>query len=214
MWIRRSEMSVFEEACYLSNQRWTSSLPLEFEEIKFSKQHEKRMRILFDKMRRDKYHRFTKKVTISLIAAILIVSMTITAFAVPASRDFIIHKFFDHSTYTVVNGEHNEVGEITIRYVPEGFEIIDQYKDEKVSYIEYQDANEDWFQVRKMSLTLKTDIDTESYNYKNIFYNNKLYISYQNDSSKAFIWNDRKYEYTITGNVSNDLLLKIADSIS
>ncbi len=207
-------MSVFEEACYLSNQRWTSSLPLEFEEIKFSKQHEKRMRILFDKMRRDKYHRFTKKVTISLIAAILIVSMTITAFAVPASRDFIIHKFFDHSTYTVVNGEHNEVGEITIRYVPEGFEIIDQYKDEKVSYIEYQDANEDWFQVRKMSLTLKTDIDTESYNYKNIFYNNKLYISYQNDSSKAFIWNDRKYEYTITGNVSNDLLLKIADSIS
>ena len=204
-------MSVFEEACYLSNQRWTSSLPLEFEEIKFSKQHEKRMRILFDKMRRDKYHRFTKKVTISLIAAILIVSMTITAFAVPASRDFIIHKFFDHSTYTVVNGEHNEVGEITVGYIPEGFEKTYEYHDESGIVYTYK-LNDYWFDLRITSLNIMTDFDTETKQYKNITYNGTDYIVYENKYTKGCLWNNGNYTYLIIGNISEETILKIAFS--
>ena len=207
-------MSVFEEACYLSNQRWIASFPKEFEAIEFSKQHEKRMRILFDKMRRDKYHRFTKRATIALIAAILIISMTITAFAIPASRDYIIHKFFDHSTYTVVNGEHNEVGEITIGYIPDGFEKTYEYIDDTERIHTYT-ANNEWIEISKMSLGLKTDIDTESNNYREIIYNNKTYLSYDNKTSNAFIWNDGNFEYVITSsNLSNDILLKIADSVT
>ncbi len=207
-------MSVFEEACYLSNQRWVASLPTEFEPIQFSIKHEKAMKILFDKMRGGRYHRLTRRVTAALIAAILIVSMTITAFAIPASRDYIIHKFFERSMYSVVNGEHTEVEDIKIAYIPAGFEVIDHYIDESTAYYEYQNANKDWFQVKKMSLYLKTNIDTEKNNYQVINYKSKSFISYISDNSNAFIWNDGRYEYTITGNLSNEILLEIADTVS
>ncbi len=207
-------MSVFEEACYLSNQRWIASFPAEFEAIEFSKQHEKRMRILFDKMRRDKYHRFTKRATIALIAAILIISMTITAFAIPASRDYIIHKFFDHSTYTAAEGEHNEVGEITIGYIPEGFEIIDQYKAENVAYYEYQNKQKDWYQVKKTSVGSTADFDTEKQKYESVTKNGIVYIIYIDNNSIGCIWNNVKYTYIITGNISKELILKIAYSVN
>ena len=208
-------MSVFEEACYLSNQRWISSLPEEFEPLEFSKRHQKQMRILFDKMRRDKYHRFTKRATLALIAAIIAISMTITAFAIPSTREFIIHKFFEYSTYSVVGGEANTVDNIKIGYIPEGFEKTSDYKDDSMlDYIYKSLDNLSWFEIRKTMLNQNTDFDTQQYHYEEVKYNNTTYIYYKNNSTKGYIWNNSNYVYVVSGNISKEVLFNIALSVS
>lgn len=207
-------MSVFEEACYLSNQRWCASLPTELEEVTFSKQHQKRMNLLFDKMRNGRYHRFTRRATAALIAAIIAVSVTVTAFAVPATREFIIKRFFDHSQYSVVNGERTFVEGINIGYLPEGFEKTDEYSSEKGTILNYTYTSQSqWIEIGKMTLNTNLGFDTEMYNSVEIVHNGLTYIYSQSDSHAACIWNDGEYIYRLTSNLTKDELLEIAFSI-
>lgn len=207
-------MSVFEEACYLSNQRWISSFPAEFEEVEFSRRHQKRMNILFDKMRRDKYHRLTKRATVALIAAIFIVTMTVTAFAIPVTRDYIIHKLFDHSTYTVVDGEDNEVGEITIGYIPEGFEkTYEHISTEEINYYYLSEKTNEWVNIKVMPLDEKIDIDTEHQEPEFISLGGIEYVLFNNNYALGCLWNDGEYTYLIIGNVSREMIFNIAQSI-
>lgn len=68
-------MDVFKEAVILSCENWVNSIELPIEKHVFSKKFEKNMSILFDKMRGDKYHKFTRKTTRFLIAAAIILSL-------------------------------------------------------------------------------------------------------------------------------------------
>ena len=207
-------MTVFEEACYLSNKQWVDSLPSEFEPYEFSKKHEKRMAVLFDKMRGDKYHRFTRKATTALIAAIIAMSVTITAFAVPATRDFLIHNFFDHSAYQLVNAEPNEVtDELIIGYIPEGFELTNETKNKTEYTVDYINDSNQWFSISKFSLNVNTDFDTENYSYKVTEYNGIKYINYYNHSINGYIWNDGKNIFEIVANLSTEEVFNIVISI-
>ncbi len=207
-------MSVFEEACTISNRRWAASLPTELEAVEFSKQHQKRMNILFDKMRRDKYHRMTRKATIALIAAILFISMTVTAFAIPATREFIIQKFFDHSQYSVVNGEQNEVSNIEIGYIPAGFNLLNDYNGSLDKILHYKTADNKWFDISKTTLKSNIVFDTETYSHEEFVENGIEYIIYYDGDMTGCIWNNKGFIYDISGNISKDELIKIALSIT
>ncbi len=207
-------MNNFKKACMLSNEDWINSLPTEIEPYKFSKQHDKQMNKLLNKMRNNRYHKYTKNTTRVIVAAALISSMTITAFAIPQSREFVVKKLFNHSIYTIKDTSNAEfVSSITVGYIPDNFTLKEKYKSDDVYSCEYW--NEDKFvAVFKYTLDNKINFDTEKYEYKEIEINNISYILYDLETDTCgVIWNSRGYIYTIKGNISSEELMKIASKI-
>lgn len=206
-------MNVFEQACAISNSRWADSLPYEFETYEFSKQHQKRMKTLFDKMRGDKYHRFTKRVTALLIAAAILISMTITALAIPVTRKYIINNLFDHSLYTVLEAEETELEGFEIDYIPEGFELEEEQVNDAVISKSYKNSDGRWFDVLQYSIDDTIDFDTENRPYEEIEINGITYIYCHDNYVESCIWNDGVHIFSLSGNISKDELIKIVQSI-
>lgn len=207
-------MSVFEQACLLNNQSWADSLPTEFEEVVFSKKHQRIMKNLIDKMRGNKYHRFTRRAAAALVAAAIFVSMTVTAFAIPATREFIVERFFNYSTYSVVGGEYSEVGDIQIGYIPAGFELDYTYKDENDVAFSYKSNNDNsWFTIRVIPTDQFIDFDTECDDYIEINYNEYKLLKYQNENMEGYIWNNGIFVYSIIGDIPFDEVIRIIESI-
>ncbi len=207
-------MSVFEEACFLANQSWVDSLPTEFKEVVYSKKHERYMNNLIDKMRGNRYHRFTRRVTVALIAAVIFVSMTVTAFAVPATRDFIIERFFDHSTYSVVNGEYSEVEGITVGYIPEGFEKTYENNENNQILLEYKSITNNWFNIKKYPSDQVLDFDTELYDYEKIKIDGLDIIHFYNEKMNGYLWNNNKEIYVVNGNIDEEELIAIIKNVN
>lgn len=207
-------MTPLEEACNISLKRWVDSLPDNIEPYQFSKKHERRMKVLFNKMRGGRYHSITTRATVLLVAAILIFAMAVTAMAIPYTREFIIEKFFDHSTYTVVGGEYSEIGDIEIGYIPEGFALIDIYNGDETtrkSYRSYLDDN--WFDIKITLANQDSYMDTETYDYETIATKSREYVYYHNDNYNGIIWNNSFATIRIIGSINIDEMLLIADSI-
>lgn len=209
-------MTPLEEACTISLKRWVDSLPDDIEPYQFSKKHERRMKILFNKMRGGRYHYLTTKSTIVLVAAILIFAMAITAIAIPYTREFIIEKFFDHSTYTVVGGEYSEIGDIEIGYIPEGFEKVDEYSENSFRISRYMSTNNiDWFDIRISQSTNQIYFNTEKYQEETIENNSMTYISYYDNELNHYglLWNKNSFSYNLLGTLDIETEIKIAESI-
>lgn len=203
-------MNNFAKACMLSNEDWINSLPTEIEAYEFSKHHNRQMNKLFSKMRKDKYHKYTKNTLRVLIVAALISSMTITAFGIPQSREFIIKKLFNYSSYTIKDvSDMDIVSNLTVEYIPDEFELIDKFESNNLYYCEYGDYDK-YIIISKYTLDNKINFDTETSDYKEILIDNIKYISYNSNTNSGIIWNSNGYLYAIEGNISNDELLQIA----
>ena len=117
-------MSKLAEACALSFEEWISTFPETMPKAECSPQHEKWKKKLFDKMRNDRYHRFTSKtIKLMLIAAILC-ALLMSAFVFPSSRESIVNSFDDFSIFKITKDNNNYVNnEIIVGYLPENFEL-------------------------------------------------------------------------------------------
>lgn len=207
-------MNNFEEACMLSNEDWINFLPTEIEPYKFSKHHNKQMNKLFNKMRNNKYHKYTKNTTRAIVVAALISSMTITAFAIPQSREYIIRRLFNHSSYTIKDTSYTEiVSDLTVGYIPDEFVLTDKFESINIYSYEYWN-NDKYIIISKYTLDNKINFDTEMYESEEIIINNIKYILYDLETEICgLIWNNNEYIYTIRGNISNEELMKIASKI-
>ena len=209
-------MTPLEEACNISLNRWVDSLPDEFEPYEFSKKHQRQMKVLFNKMRGGNYHHFTKRTTIVLVAAILVFAMAITAIAIPYTREFIIEKFFDHSTYTVVGGEYSEIGDIEIGYIPEGFEKVDEFIDKRLIRMSFKsNITDDWFDIRIVQNNELLFFDTEKHDERIIQIHNKDYVYYNDKDSNYYglLWNNSQFSFNIYGSISIENEIQIAEPI-
>lgn len=213
-------MSEFEKACMISNEKWVLELTGYFthfsaDEITYSHSFERNMSKLIDKMRNDKYHRFTRKTVRFLVAAAVVAAITFTAFAVEHSRNFIIQQFKTHSVFTVSdNTKSQNVEEFELGYIPEGFEKVgEQRSDNRISYAYFDDFDND-FTVNKCLVDYNFLIDSE----KNISWKDKengiTYYGYElANNNIAYTWNDGKYIYHIEGNIDKNEMLKIAKNM-
>lgn len=128
-------MNNFEEACLLSCEEWANSFP-ENEKFDFSPSFENEMNILIEKMNKvtrfrntGNRHRPSKKtIKLLIIAAILFaVAVATTVFAIPTTREYVVEKFSNHSTYRVIDHDgEKKVKSLTLNYVPEGFEKVSE----------------------------------------------------------------------------------------
>lgn len=161
-------MNNFAKACILSNEEWIDSFPSEITPYKYSKHHNRKMQKLFSKMRKDKYHKYTKNTMRALIVAAIISSMTLTVFAIPLSRDYILRKLFNYSSYTIKDtGSSEIVSSLTIGYIPDKFKINDKFESNNIYSYEYL-INDKYIIISKYTLDNKINFDTEMFNHKEI----------------------------------------------
>lgn len=203
-------MSNFQEVCLLSCESWVDSFPDDIPKHKFSKKHKEKMKEIFELDTEIQKHKLSKKtIKILLIAAILL-GLATTAFAIPASREFIIQKFSNHSEYNVVDTENAEkVESLKLNYIPEGFVKTEDYE-HAVMY----SNSELSFYVEKFELTSSIGFDTENYDSESIIINgiDGIYYTSKNNE-KGVIFNNGNYIFVVSGNIEEKELVKIAQNV-
>lgn len=203
-------MNNFNDACTLSCDDWLNNFSESYE-CDFSKTFEKEMQRLVDKMRNDKYHKFTRKTMSALIIAAVVLSFATTAFAIPSSRKYIIEKFTDHFSYAVIEPDNIDIVEdIIVGYIPEGYEKRNEYIFEKEISQEYQ-RDDEWFIISKN--TIDTEINFDALDTESKTIDGTKYLFFVTDSTNGVIWNDSLYVYSVSGKINKEELIKIAIEI-
>ena len=208
-------MSNLALACELSLNDWFATFPDEIPEAERSKKHEKWKKNLFNKMRNDRYHRFTTKTVKVMLIAATLCALLLTAFVVPSSREFIVDHFDIFSRYKLTESNNNAVdGEITVGYIPEGFELTNEQKSARAIMNDYYNSNGEFFTITKFSSSTEVDFDTEMGNVENVVVNGKMYMFFVDENNhNILVWNKNDYIYRIDGTISKDELLKIAEMV-
>lgn len=200
-------MDNLEKACCISCEKWSNSFS-EYSDFAFGRSFEKRMDKLIDKMRDDKYHRLTRNAVRVIIIAAILLSLTVSAFAFPSTRKYIIKRFQNYFSYSVTeNAKAENIEDISVEYIPKDFVLTDENNDELRAYRKYEKDNL-WFSVFKMPID--AEINFNNANQETVEHNNIEYVIYSGDKSSGVIWNNGAYVYKIDGNISKDELLKTA----
>ena len=204
-------MSVFEDALWLSGDKWIESFPADLPKHKFSRKHNKIINnIIHGDQDKAKVKLSKGTIKVILIAAILLAFAT-TVFAIPASREYIIEKFFNHSSYEVKGIDKiNRVKSFEINYIPAGFEKTEDY-----GYAYMYENIDKSFVVQKCELSTLVGFDTENYECESITINGFDAILYFSENSeKGIIFNNGEYIFIINGNIEKDELIKIAQNLN
>lgn len=201
-------MNNFEEACFISCEKWVNSFS-DKDDFAFSKSFDKRMDILIDKMRNNRYHKMSRKTVRALIVAAIILSFATTAFAIPSTRKYIIEQFQDHFSYLVTDVDEIDITEdISIGYVPDGFIKTDEDHSDVGIYCEYTN-NSEWFSVLKHPIDIAINYDNNSQEIQKI--NNIDYVIASMNDTQVIVWNNGQYTYRIIGNIDKLTLITIAE---
>ncbi len=209
------KMTNFEAAVELSLNDWTASFPTEFDLPEPSAAYQKGIAELMDKMRGDRYHKFTRKTARAILIAAIIMAIATVTLAATVGRDFIVQKFSDYSTYNVVDSSGvKDVEDIHIGYIPEGFKLSHKESTNKDYFIVYSSENK-WINIYKMRIDSDITFDTEYKNSEELLINSFKGIYYEDHKLEfaGIVWNNGTYNYNIEGNLSKNELIKIAESI-
>ncbi|MBQ4572008.1 MAG: DUF4367 domain-containing protein [Clostridia bacterium] len=202
-------------ACEMSLNKWSDTFPDIIPEAECSKKHEKWKRNLFNKMRNDRYHRFTTKaIKVMLVAAVLF-ALLLTAFVIPSSREFMLDKFDEYSTYKLTENNKNSVaGEIKVGYVPEGYDLTEKLKSNKQILNIYNSYNGKVITILKYSSIIKVEFDTENFISEEKIIDGVKYVYCKgNEDVNNLIWTTNDYIYRISGTLTLEELLKIAKTV-
>lgn len=208
-------MSKLARACELSLNDWYATFPDVIPEAECSKKHEKWKKTLFNKMRDDHYHRFTTKTIKVMLIAATLSALLLTAFVIPSSREFIIDNFDIFSRYKLTESNNNAVSsEITVGYIPEGFELTNEQELSRLIINDYYNSNGEVFTITKSTSSSKVEFDTETGSIENIENNSQIYIFYVDENNYNYlVWNKNDYVYQVDGTLPKDELLKIAETV-
>lgn len=208
-------MDKFTEACRLANRQWVDSLPADAPPHEFSPAFQEAMRPLLQPEITpvpQKRRRLTKKTIKILVAAAVLLALAIatTVIARTGAQKAEIKQLSDHAEYEIVNpGEAEDVKDMTVGYVPDGFEKTKDY-----GYIYIYENGDQSFSVEKYQLNSTVYFDTETYESKPIEINGAdgEYIQSLNEM-KGIVFNDSEYIFMISGNISKEELVKIAQNV-
>lgn len=206
-------MSNFTKACALSQEAWLDSLPTEFDDYTYSKKYNKEINNLINKMRNDKYHRFTKRTTRLLIVAAVIVSLAVTVIALPNSRSFIVKKFSGYGVMYNNTYDLNSIENTSVGYIPDGFEYTGNSTDRDTNIKTYLNGRQ-YINIGKYGLSYSINYDSEYIKAYHIKRNNIVYSVSKNSGNEIMVtWKYRGFTYLINGNISEEEALKIAYTV-
>lgn len=200
-------MNKFEEICFKSCEDWVSSFS-EDDDFEFSNAFENSIECIAGEMEKNKTYKLPRKIIKILIIAAIILSFVTTAFAIPNTRNYIIKQFKDHFSYIVADiCEINKTDDISIEYLPESFKKTKQEISDIGILNEFYNGNM-WFTIFKN--TIDTVVNYDNSQQETVRIDNIEYIVVHMENADSIIWNNGIYNYHLTGNINEEILLKIA----
>ena len=188
------------------------------DEIIFSPQHISAVNQIFQNERKKK-KRVKMKFKILLIAVVIIITLLLSLMAVCAFRERIVN-FFINKTHlgTIFHCESNEednlIGfELTVKYIPQGFEETQNYSDKSECLVMYEN-NEEYITVDKMNAPDRYTFNTENAEEKYIDINGNKAMSSINEDVSMIVWTQNGFVYSVSGNIDSDILTEVAQNIS
>ncbi len=189
------------------------------EPVEFSQRHQKEMEKLFKQMEEHRPLSFYVK-RIAAAFVILAVITGTSVMCVEAWRTKFMN-FFTKTSQTnteVRYGEHALKNNtystelVTLKYIPEGMRLEEEILREKQNLLAFVDE-EKYFRLRITITDTISNVDTENKNTETIFINGTEAYLQMVEEEYALKWSTEKKAYTLTGNLSKETLLRIADNI-
>ncbi len=205
-----AHISNLEQAAALDLEKWLQTLLEEAPAYAFSEKYKKFRIKLFDKMRGDKYHRFTKKATVFIIIAAIILSLAVATVAASVGKDFLLKHFKGYANVEISDSEsgNDYVDSLTLNYIPDGFKRTQEdISDMGITY-SYQ-KNGEWFDITKNSIKSGLTIDAGSKLEEFSIGLNK-YLYSISDGVGTMMWNNGSYVYYITGTITRQEMIDIS----
>lgn len=153
-----------------------------------------------------------KPIKILLIAAIIIVLLAVGSLGY-AQYKYNIFNFSDHSIINFSYTGNNKVNDLKTGYIPDGFVLNSESKNKYEYTKEYAKDNE-FFIITKLTTYNEININTE---YKDGTVKQIAGIDYivygDVEHGQGIVWEKNECQYTVSGNLSSQDLLKIALSV-
>lgn len=156
--------------------------------------------------------RMMKPIKILLIAAIIIVLLAVGSLGY-AQYKYNIFNFSDHSIINFSHTENNKVNDLKTGYIPDGFVLNSESKNKYEYTKEYAKDNE-FFIITKLTIYNEININTEYKDGTVKQFAGIDYIVYGDaEHGQGIVWEKNECQYTVSGNLSSQDLLKIALSV-
>ena len=159
---------------------------------------------------------------IASIAVAVLVAATVTTVSVEALRKPVFHFFaevYEKFTQIFFVDDTPNVSEIqfekkTPAYIPEGYVVESEIATPTVYKIVYSNGNNQKLRyAQNLKESGEIQADTETITYTNIMVGNYHGITYSNKGVNYIVFSDDKYNYTLSGDLSVNELIKIAKTI-
>ena len=194
-----------------------------FNECNFSKEHEEKMKNMFRREKRKvafkKISKYSKGIAAGVVAVVIVSGTAV--FSVEAWRTKVMNFVFnDKTTHTeisfVENSETIIAGDIYFKYIPKGFEVIEEDVSRTSTDIVFHDGNTK-ISYQKALIRIEKSIDTENAIVKDIKINGMEGIVSKKSDKIILVWHDEDYVYTMTssggnGPISEEEIVKMAQN--
>ena len=208
----------------LYNKKICDSLPTdeELKDITFSENFENKMQKLIRAQKKSYFYLINtvgKRVAVIILA--IMISLTATTFGVKAIREsvikFITETFEKFTAVSVEDEDPNSQAELVKTaplYIPERYALESEMDAGVIYKINYsnQDNNSIDY-IQKINFGTIYNVDTEDIEYDRINIKSFEGIKYNKNGINKVVFADATYMYDISGQVSFDELIKIAESI-
>lgn len=217
---------LLKEAFEQYNTEYCDSLPSDDElkeTVSFSSEFENKMEKLIKRQNKPYYQLINTvgKRAAVITLAVFIAFNTVT-FSVEALRepfiDFIVEtyeKFSKISFVEKIPDEQKEFTPIKPEYIPEGFSLDSESKSDNIYNLIYKSINSDTIIYSQMS---KSDnpiqFDAENLEYQKIEINGYPAVYWKKYEIYSILFCTQNYVYTINGNILEEEILKIAQSVT
>ena len=156
--------------------------------------------------------RMMKPIKILLIAAIIIVLLAVGSLGY-AQYKYNIFNFSDHSIINFSHTENNKVNDLKTGYIPDGFVLNSESKN-KYEYTKESAKDNEFFIITKLTTYNEININTEYKDGTVKQIDGIDYIVYGDvEHGQGIVWEKNECQYTVSGNLSSQDLLKIALSV-
>lgn len=191
---------------------------------KFSEEFENKMDELFEISHPKKPKKFgTVGKRVAVIVAVTVLAMTTAAFGVKALRIPILEFFsrvYQEFTSLFISTEDTEYDdgfefEANIPgHIVSGFEEEDRYKKINMMRIDYTSEDGLHYYFKQDRLYQNQMLDTEQQSYTDLIEANGVkYYFYETDSMNKLVWYDSRYSYLVSGNITKEEMLAVAQSV-
>ena len=192
--------------------------------VTFSHEFETMMETMIRRQKRGYYLLFgTVARRVATVVIALILSATVVTFSVEALREPVVRFFtevFETFTRVVFVDDTSEPEQVEMEkkaptYIPEGYEVESETEIGIVYRITYTNGKEEEkiYYRQEINNGNVIEIDTEEIKYFAVTVGQMEAIAYENKGMKTIMFTDGQYSYYTSGALSQDELIKIAESI-